>query len=136
QKFYIDTDGNLVMDGVQKITLNGKTIIENTYNAYGGLNNIYDTNGNLVMKLGVESGTGGNTGATLIGYNKSPDKPRFKLGIAKDGDFGALELLDTNGEVGAVLYGNGTGALREDEVLNPIATQIYVLQHMNSGGES
>ncbi|WP_278382328.1 phage tail spike protein [Clostridium tyrobutyricum] len=136
QKFYIDTDGNVTLDGIQKITKNGNVIMENTYNAYGGLNNIYDTNGNLVMKLGVEAGTGANTGATLIGYNKDSSKPRFKLGIARDGDFGALELLDTNGEVGAVLYGNGTGALREDGVLNPIATQIYVLQHMNSGGES
>mgnify|MGYP000354686875 FL=1 len=136
QKFYIDTDGNLVMDGIQKITKNGKVIIENTENDYGGLFNVNDINGNPVIKLGVEAGTGANTGATLIGYNKDSSKPRFKLGIARDGDFGALELLDTNGEVGAVLYGNGTGALREDGVLNPIATQIYVLQHMNSGGES
>ncbi len=136
QKFYIDTDGNVTLDGIQKITKNGKTIIENTENDYGGLFNINDINGNPVIKLGVEAGTGANTGATLIGYNKDSSKPRFKLGIARDGDFGALELLDTNGEVGAVLYGNGTGALREDGVLNPIATQIYVLQHMNSGGES
>ncbi|MBV4417116.1 phage tail spike protein [Clostridium tyrobutyricum] len=134
QKFYIDTEGNLVMDGIQKITKNGKVIIENTENDYGGLFNINDINGNPVIKLGVEAGTGANTGATLIGYNKSLDKPRFKLGIARDGDFGALELLDTNGEVGAVLYGNGTGALREDGAMNKIATQIWVAQ--NSGGAS
>ncbi|MBV4440099.1 phage tail spike protein [Clostridium tyrobutyricum] len=134
QKFYIDTDGNLVMDGVQKITKNGNVIMENTYNAYGGLNNIYDTNGNLVMKLGVEAGTSDNVGATLIGYNKDSNKARFKLGIARSGDFGALELLNSDGKVGAVLYGNGTGALREDGVLNPIATRIWVAQ--NTGGAS
>ncbi|MBV4424928.1 phage tail spike protein [Clostridium tyrobutyricum] len=132
QKFYIDTEGNLVMDGIQKITKNGKVIIENTENDYGGLFNINDINGNPVIKLGVEAGTGANTGATLIGYNKDSSKPRFKLGIARDGDFGALELLNSDGEVGAVLYGNGTGALREDGVLNKIATQIWVAQ--NSGG--
>ncbi|MBV4423159.1 phage tail spike protein [Clostridium tyrobutyricum] len=134
QKFYIDTDGNLVMDGIQKITKNGKVIIENTENDYGGLFNVNDINGNPVIKLGVEAGTGANTGATLIGYNKDSSKPRFKLGIARDGDFGALELLNSGGEVGAVLYGNGTGALREDGVLNKIATQIWVAQ--NSGGAS
>ncbi|MBV4447740.1 phage tail protein [Clostridium tyrobutyricum] len=145
QKFYIDTDGNVTLDGIQKITKNGNVIMENTYNAYGGLNNIYDTNGNLVMKLGVEAGTGQNVGATLIGYNKDSSKPRFKLGIARDGDFGALELLDSNGEVGAVLYGNGTGALREDGAMNKIATQVWTMQYVseqianipsNSGGES
>ncbi|MDV3428829.1 MAG: phage tail protein, partial [Bacillota bacterium] len=93
QKFYIDTDGNLVMDGVQKITLNGKTIIENTSNEYGGLFLISDSNGNPVMKIGVEAGNSDNVGATLIGYNKDSNKPRFKLGIARNGDFGAFELL-------------------------------------------
>lgn len=150
QKFYIDTDGNVTLDGIQKITKNGKTIIENTYNDYGGLNNIYDTNGNLVMKLGVEAGTGANTGATLIGYNKDSSKPRFKLGIARDGDFGALELLNSSGQASAVLNaddgnGNGICGLREDGAMNKIATQVWTMQYVseqianipsNSGGES
>ncbi len=150
QKFYIDTDGNLVMDGVQKITKNGKTIIENTENDYGGLFNINDINGNPVMKIGVEAGTSANVGATLIGYNKDSNKPRFKLGIARNGDFGALELLNSNGQVSAVLNaddgnGNGIGGLREDGAMNKIATQVWTMQYVseqianipsNSGGES
>ena len=150
QKFYIDTDGNLVMDGVQKITLNGKTIIENTSNEYGGLFLISDSNGNPVMKIGVEAGNSDNVGATLIGYNKDSNKPRFKLGIARNGDFGAFELLNSNGQVSAVLNaddgnGNGIGGLREDGAMNKIATQVWTMQYVseqianipsNSGGES
>lgn len=150
QKFYIDTDGNLVMDGVQKITLNGKTIIENTSNEYGGLFLISDSNGNPVMKIGVEAGNSDNVGATLIGYNKDSNKPRFKLGIARNGDFGAFELLNSSGQVSAVLNaddgnGNGIGGLREDGAMNKIATQVWTMQYVseqianipsNSGGES
>ena len=136
QKFYIDTDGNLVMDGTQKITLNGKTIIENTSNAYGGLFLINDINGNPVMKIGVESGSSDNVGATLIGYNKDSNKPRFKLGIARNGDFGAFELLNSSGQVSAVLNaddgnGNGIGGLREDGAINKIATQVWTMQYVN-----
>ena len=150
QKFYIDTDGNLVMDGVQKITKNGKTIIENTSNEYGGLFLISDSNGNPVMKIGVEAGNSDNVGATLIGYNKDSNKPRFKLGIARNGDFGAFELLNSSGQVSAVLNaddgnGNGIGGLREDGAMNKIATQVWTMQYVseqianipsNSGGES
>ena len=149
QKFYIDTDGNLVMDGVQKITLNGKTIIENTSNEYGGLFLISDSNGNPVMKIGVEAGNSDNVGATLIGYNKDSNKPRFKLGIARNGDFGAFELLNSSGQVSAVLNaddgnGNGIGGLREDGAMNKIATQVWTMQYVSEqianiphdGGES
>ncbi|MBV4423669.1 phage tail spike protein [Clostridium tyrobutyricum] len=148
QKFYIDTDGNLVMDGVQKITKNGKKIIENTENDYGGLFLINDINGNPVMKIGVEAGTSQNVGATLIGYNKDSNKPRFKLGIARNGDFGAFELLNSSGQVSAVLNaddgnGNGIGGLREDGAMNKIATQVWTMQYVSeqianipSGGDT
>ena len=132
QKFYIDTDGNLVMDGVQKITQNGKVLIENTFNQYGGLKNIYDINGNLVLKLGVEAGTSDNVGATLIGYNKGSNKPRFKLGIAKNGDFGTIELLNSNGDVKAVINGddgNGNGVMGivdSNGINQKLATQEWV----------
>ncbi|WP_373845048.1 phage tail protein [Clostridium sp.] len=141
QIFYIDTSGNLIMDGIQKITRNGKVIIENTFNAYGGLNNIYDTNGNLVLKLGVEAGTSDNTGATLIGYNKDSNKPRFRLGIAKDGDFGVLQLLDGSGAVKVVANaddGNGNGVMFIVDsygIKRRLATEAFVLEHISTGGE-
>lgn len=140
QIFYIDTSGNLIMDGIQKITRNGNVIIENTGNEYGGLFNIYDINGNSVMKLGVEAGTSDNTGATLIGYNKDSSKPRFRLGIAKDGDFGVLQLLNSDGAVKAVINGddgNGNGVVFIVDsygVSRRLATEAFVLEHMSTGG--
>lgn len=141
QKFYIDIDGNLTMDGIQQITKDGKVIIENTFNDYGGINNIYDKDGNLVFKLGVESGSSENVGATLIGYNKGSDKPRFKLGIAKDGDFGTLQLLDKNGSAKVVANadnGSGSGVvgvIDGNGVKHRLATEDYVIEHMSSGGD-
>ncbi|UZQ50608.1 phage tail protein [Clostridium kluyveri] len=140
QIFYIDTSGNLIMDGIQKITRNGNVIIENTFNAYGGLNNIYDINGNLVLKLGVEAGTSDNTGATLIGYNKDSNKPRFRLGIAKDGDFGVLQLLNSDGAVKVVANaddnnGNGVVFIVDSYgISRRLATEDFVLEHMSTGG--
>ena len=141
QVFYIDTSGNLIMDGIQKITKDGKVLIENTFNEYGGIKNVYDIDGNLVLKIGVEAGSSDNVGATLIGYNKGSDKPRFKLGIAKNGDFGVLELLNSNGEVKAEINaddGNGNGVafiVNSNGIRQRLATEQFVLAHMGSGGD-
>ncbi|QXE20455.1 phage tail protein [Clostridium sp. 001] len=141
QVFYIDTSGNLIMDGIQKITKDGKVLIENTFNEYGGIKNIYDIDGNLVFKIGVEAGSSDNVGATLIGYNKSSDKPRFKLGISKSGDFGVLEALNSNGEVKAEINaddGNGNGVafiVNSNGIRQRLATEQFALAHMSSGGD-
>ncbi|AZV58825.1 phage tail spike protein [Clostridium sp. AWRP] len=142
KKFFIDTDGNLTMDGIQKITKDNKVIIENTFNNYGGINNIYDKDGNLVFKLGVESGSSDNVGATLIGYNKGSDKPRFKLGIAKDGDFGTLQMFNSEGKAKAVANGNDKNnngvffIVDSNGIRQRLATeryvQTYVADHMPS----
>ncbi len=126
--FYVDLQGNLVMDGIQQITKNGNVIIENTFNEYGGLTNIRDIDGNLVLKLGVEAGTSDNVGATLIGYNKGDGKPRFQLGIDKEKDCGVINLLDSNGKVRAAVYAdsnNGPGFFVLDESGH---TQTFIRQ--------
>lgn len=140
KKLFIDTDGNLTMDGIQKITKDNKTIIENTFNDYGGINNIYDKDGSLVFKLGVESGSSDNVGATLIGYNKGSDKPRFKLGIAKDGDFGTLQIFNSEGKAKAVANGNDKNnngvffIVDSKGIRQRLATEQFVLEHMSTGG--
>ncbi|OAA94079.1 phage tail protein [Clostridium coskatii] len=140
QVFYIDTSGNLIMDGIQKITKGGKVLIENTFNEYGGIKNVYDIDGNLVLKIGVEAGSSDNVGATLIGYNKGFDKPRFKLGIAKNGDFGVLELLNKDGQVKAEINaddGKGNGVVfivNSNGVKQRLATELYVQEHMTTTG--
>lgn len=144
KKFFIDTDGNLTMDGVQQITKNGKVVIENTTDDNGGLNKIYDNDGNLVIKLGAENGDAGNIGGTIVGYNKGEDKQRFAIGISKDRDCGIFNLLDKNGKVKARMYaddgnGNGIAVITDSSSIEQIlATQTwveqYVADHMSTGG--
>lgn len=138
KKFFIDTNGNLTMDGIQKITKNGKLIMTNTFNDNGGLSEIYDNDGNLNAKVGSENGTSNNNGGTLILYNDGKDKPRVELGIAKNGDFGALNLKDSSGTVKALIYaddGSGNGTVRiadADGVLRELATKKYVDEQIDS----
>jgi hypothetical protein len=145
KKFFIDTNGNLTMDGIQKITKNGKLIMTNTFNDNGGLSEIYDNDGNLNAKVGSENGTSNNNGGTLILYNDGKDKPRVELGIAKNRDFGALNLKDSSGTVKALIYaddGSGNGTVRiadADGVLRELATKKYVDEQIDShmgGGTS
>ncbi|WP_368488430.1 hypothetical protein [Clostridium sp. BJN0013] len=93
------------MDGVQKITKNGKMIITNTFNNKGGLFEIFDNNGNLNVSAGSESGSADNTGGTINLYNDDVSKQRVDLGIVKDGDYGAINLHDAN-RVRAGIYGD------------------------------
>lgn len=146
KKFFIDTDGNLTMDGVQQITKNGKVVIENTTDDNGGLNKIYDNDGNLVIKLGAENGDAGNIGGTIVGYNKGEDKQRFAIGISKDRDCGLINLLNKNGAVKARIYaddgnGNGIAVITDSSGIEQIlATQTwveqYVADHMSTGGDT
>jgi len=96
-QFYIDNDGNVIMDGRLKITSNGNILLDAYQDTYGGILNIYDASGNLDCKIGVESGTGSNTGGTLVLYNDSISKPRVEMGIRTDLDAGGINLKDTNG---------------------------------------
>lgn len=105
QKFYIDTDGNLVMDGIQRITKNGKTIIQNAFNNDGGLFEIFDNNGNLNVSAGSESGSADNTGGTINLYNDDVSKKRVDLGIVKDGDYGVAQVHNSADKVKAGIYG-------------------------------
>ena len=159
QKFYIDTDGNLVMDGIQKITKNGKTIITNTFNNNGGLFEIFDDNGNLNVSAGSESGSEDNTGGTLNLYNDDVSKKRVDLGIVKDGDYGVAQVHNNTNKVKAGIYGDmprlfGPGVYTFDDSggvasyitetggainLEPIATRAWVEDYVAShagGGTS
>lgn len=130
--FYVDTDGEVIHDGKQEVTSNGKTLIENWKNDNGGLMQIFDKDGNLNVKAGSENGTSENNGGTIILYNDGSNNPRVKLGIAKNGDFGVLELLDTSGQVKAEINaddGNGNGVafiVNSNGVKQRLATQEWV----------
>jgi hypothetical protein len=77
-------------------TTGGTTLMDVFQDTYGGVLYVYDTNGNLDCKIGVESGTGSNVGGTLVLYNDSISKPRVEMGIRNDLDAGGMNLKDTN----------------------------------------
>lgn len=102
-KFYADTEGNLVLDGKQTITYNGATLIENYKNFNGGLMRIFDINGNLNVKIGSENGAGDNIGGTIVLLKDCPNGAnedlfkRVALGILSASDEGIMQVLDTTG---------------------------------------
>lgn len=131
--FFVDiANSTLTMDGIQKITKNGKTIIQNTTNSNGGLFEIYDNDGNLNVKAGSENGTSDNNGGTLILYNDSENNPRVELGIAKNGDFGVANLKNSSGVVKVTAEaddGNGNGivgVVDSNGIKHRLATEDYV----------
>jgi len=134
--FYVDTDGEVIHDGKQEVTSGGKTLIENWKNNNGGLTEIFDNDGNLNVKAGSENGTSENNGGTFILYNDGEDKPRLKLGIAKDGDFGVLEILNKDGQVKAEINGDDTEGngvvfiVNSNGVKQRLATELYVQQYV------
>lgn len=134
--FYVDTSGEVIHDGKQEVTSNGKVLIENWKNNNGGLMQIFDNDGNLNVKAGSENGTSRNNGGTFILYNDGDSNPRVKLGIAKDGDFGVLEVLNKNGQVKAEINGDDTKGngvafiVNSNGVKQRLATELYVQQYV------
>lgn len=103
---YMDTEGNLTMDGRLKITDNGITLFDIYKNANGGSFQLYDINSNLNVKISSENGTGGNIGGTAILYNDS-SASRVELGISTTYDAGIINLKDSTGTTKIAIYANG-----------------------------
>lgn len=128
--FFVDIENStLTMDGIQKLTKDGKTVIVNTTNDNGGLFEIYDKDGNLNAKMGSENGTANNIGGTLILYRNGESNARVALGIDKSSDAGVVNLSDSEG-VKIALYTNGpngTGIwIYEDGAFKKLSTVEYV----------
>jgi|GEM_PF-3527591 len=151
--FYVDVNGNIVHDGKQQVTSNGKILIENFKNANGGTSKLYDNNGNLNVKIGSENGDADNVGGSLLLYNDSPSEEaailalyqRVALGISKNSDCGIMQLLDHTGysnirmsasndiqNKGAEIYiidDNGITSIKSDSIIvgsESVATQTWV----------
>lgn len=92
--FYVDTDGNLVLDGKQQVTADGKVLIQNFKNENGGLMQIFNIDGDLDVGIGSNGVGGQNEGGTIILYDKG--KPRVAITTIKDGG-GVIYLYDGNG---------------------------------------
>lgn len=102
--FYVDTEGNIIHDGKHQTSFNGVVLIENWKNNNGGLTKIFDNSGNLNVKIGSESGTGGNIGGSLILFNDGEENPRAEMGISVTNDAGIINVRDSSGTVRASLY--------------------------------
>lgn len=96
--FFVDENGNQTMDGRLKITQDGKILLEAFKDIFGGVVKIYDANGMLNAKIGVEGGTGDNVGGTLILYDDVPNGAdpsfyqRVEAGILATNRAGAINL--------------------------------------------
>jgi len=113
---YIDTEGNAkfagdleaaggTFTGQMNVYHNDVLINEIYKDDYGGLLKLYDNNGKLNVKLGVESGLGENQGGTLILYDDDENDPRISMGIDKNLSAGVITLKnsvdDTKAAIGA-----------------------------------
>lgn len=94
----------------------GITLLDGYGDTMGGVLKIYDNNGYLNLKGGVESGQTDNSGGTLILYKDSPfttypgsfDYQRIELGIVNN--YGIIQCKDDSGIVRVNMYaGSGTG---------------------------
>lgn len=130
--FYIDTEGNLTLDGKQTVTSNGNRLIENWKNDNGGVTKIYDNNGNLNISLGVENGTAGNNGGTLIIL----DDGEPKIEMSSSNGAGIINIKDNVGPCIA-LYSEGTNSkygvfVREEGRMNQLASRRWVMDYVAS----
>ena len=92
---------------IQEVDSNNGNILTELYkNENGGLMEIFDTDGNLNVKVGSENGVNNpsNNGGTFILYDDATDKPRVELGIAKSNGSGGINLKDGSGNVRASFY--------------------------------
>ncbi len=72
---------------------NSQTLVSKIYqNAMGDIFKVFNKNNNLQLKLGSASGTGDNSGGTLILYNNDESKPRVSSSVRADTDSGMLSL--------------------------------------------
>ena len=95
---------------IQQISDVGNLLLSMYKDTNGGKLAIYDTNGNLNVRLGVEKSGAANSGGTLVLYNDAPANAdpykysRVELGIDGAYGCGVINLKDSNGTVRAALY--------------------------------
>lgn len=98
---------------IQEVDSNNGNILTELYkNENGGLMEIFDTDGNLNVKVGSENGINNpsNNGGTFILYDDATDKPRVELGISKSDSSGGINLKDSSGNVRVSMYADsGSG---------------------------
>lgn len=129
---HLITAGILRGISVQQISDDGKLLAEMYKDAYGGVMKIYDKEGYLNAKIGVESGAGDNQAGTMILYNDSPYSStpssipfqRVELGIISGN--GVQNLRDINGKGRVSFYANSVnpyiGVRNADEILTTYLT--------------
>lgn len=114
---HLDIDGTGTFGGELNITENALTVMNVYKDVAGGVLKIFDIDGKLNVKLGVESGLSANTGGTLILYKDVPyhaipvDYQRVELGINSVTDSGAINLRDTDTK--------GRISLEADSIVGP-----------------
>ncbi len=81
---------------IQQISDVGSLLLSMYKDTNGGKISIFDNEGNLNLKMGVEGSGGQNVGGTLILYNDSMAKPRVALGTRGLYDSGIMVLYGTN----------------------------------------
>lgn len=135
---------------IQQVDENGVVLAEFYKNNNGGLQEIFDNSGNLNVKIGSESGSGGNVGGSFILFNDGGANPRVECGISITYDAGIINLRDTNGTARASLYADSnlgpvlalideeghtktSLTLTSGKINNqPIATQSWVINYVAS----
>lgn len=129
---HLITAGILKGISVQQVSDDGKLLAELYRDAYGGIVKVYDINGFLNAKIGVESGVSDNQAGTMILYNDSPYSStpgsipyqRVELGIVSGN--GVQNLRDSNGKGRVSFYADSSnpyiGVRNADESLTTYLT--------------
>ncbi len=101
RKFFVDVDGNLIMDGKLQITSEGNTLLEAFLDKNGGVLNIYDEDGNLNTRIGSNKYSSTTMGGAVFVYadGDKNDHIRGELSIDRISESGQLELRDSNGQL-------------------------------------
>ncbi|MER2107468.1 MAG: phage tail protein [Solibacillus sp.] len=97
-KFYVSTDGELILDGKLQITANGVTMLESYMDDAGGILKIRDIGGALNVEIGSNKFDALNTGGSLYLYSDGEyaEKLRCEIAIDRAEDAGFIQLSDNN----------------------------------------
>jgi phage minor structural protein len=124
---------------IQQVADNGNKLLDIFKDTQGGKVAIYDNNGNLNIKMGVEGTGGQNFGGTLILYADSPYETepgsypyrRVEIGITGDYNSGVSNYRDNAAKVRISIEANSNigpyiGIRNSDESLTSYLTQDSV----------
>lgn len=127
KKFFVDTEGNLVLDGKQQVTDdNGNILMDVFKNSHGGQINVNDFQGNTMATVAVDEGTNTSSGIIVV-YEGEEAKHRVELGVIK-GKGGMVQVLGEHNTVDIGIYAEyGNSSITIDN--QAVATQAWVQQH-------